>query len=97
MTLVENPSSVSLVLRSYQVKAYDAVVAATARGTRRRPLIALPAGTGKIIVFVELIQRRGWRGPVLVHRDRLFTEASAIITTLAANGWQRPSPVGSSQ
>ncbi len=60
-------------LRDYQIAALDAVEQASARGVRR-PLIALPTGTGKTIVFVELIRRRGGRALVLVHRDELIQQ-----------------------
>lgn len=61
-------------LRDYQVEAVDAVEEAFARGVRR-PLVALPTGTGKTVVFSELIRRRGGRALVLAHREELIEQA----------------------
>lgn len=63
-----------ITLRPYQVEAADAVMAAKARGVTR-PLVGLPTGTGKTIVFADLIRRRGGRALVLAHRDELITQA----------------------
>jgi ATP-dependent helicase IRC3 len=62
-------------LRPYQEEALDAIVAAEVRGIRR-PLLALPTGTGKTVVFAHLIQQRGGRSLVLVHRDELIWQAA---------------------
>jgi ATP-dependent helicase IRC3 len=61
-------------LRDYQVEAVEAVEAAWQRGLRR-PLIALPTGTGKTIVFAEAIRRRSGRSLVLAHREELLQQA----------------------
>jgi ATP-dependent helicase IRC3 len=63
-----------LRLRPYQAEALQAVLAAAARGIRR-PLIALPTGTGKTVVFAHLIAQRPGRALVLVHRDELLWQA----------------------
>ena len=61
-------------LRDYQIDAHDAIEHAFAHGIRR-PLLSLPTGGGKTVVFVELIRRRGGRALVLVHRDELVQQA----------------------
>src|SRR6266508_5885545 len=64
-----------LQLRPYQVAAVDAVTAAAQRGIRR-PLIQLPTGTGKTIIFCEQIRARPGRALVLAHRDELIEQAA---------------------
>jgi superfamily II DNA or RNA helicase len=71
-------TSTSLALRDYQLAALDAVDDAATRGLRRQ-LLVLPTGSGKTIVFAELIRRRGGRALVLVHRDELARQAEAKI------------------
>ncbi len=65
-------------LRPYQREAIDAVVDARRRGIRRM-VLALPTGSGKTVIFSELIRRA--RHPVLVlaHRDELVTQARTKI------------------
>ena len=48
------PTTFRLVPRPYQYEAVAALLAATARGIRR-PLLVLPTGTGKTIVFALLV------------------------------------------
>jgi len=45
------------------------------REGKRRPLIALPTGTGKTICFAEAIRRRGGRALVVAHREELLQQA----------------------
>jgi superfamily II DNA or RNA helicase len=66
--------SLAVELRDYQLEALAAVEEAEAAGTRRQ-LVALPTGTGKTVVFSELIARRGGRALILVHRDELVSQA----------------------
>lgn len=61
-------------LRDYQSEAVEAVENAAERGVRR-PLVALPTGTGKTVVFSELIRRRGGRAIVIAHREELIEQA----------------------
>jgi superfamily II DNA or RNA helicase len=63
-----------LTPRPYQREAVAAILAAATRGVRR-PLLALPTGTGKTIVFALLVQQRGGRALVLAHRDELIQQA----------------------
>ncbi len=65
----------SLTLRPYQHEALDAVERAHARGVRRQ-LVAMPTGTGKTVVFSDLIRRRPGRALVLAHRDELIRQAA---------------------
>jgi superfamily II DNA or RNA helicase len=60
--------------RPYQQEGLDAIVAAELRGIRR-PLLALPTGTGKTVVFAHLIKQRPGRSIILVHRDELVWQA----------------------
>jgi superfamily II DNA or RNA helicase len=69
-------------VRPYQQEAIDAIAAAEARGIRR-PLLALPTGTGKTVVFAHLIRQRGGRSLVLVHRDELLWQAAEKLQVIA--------------
>jgi ATP-dependent helicase IRC3 len=64
----------SIQLRDYQREAVAAVEAAETRGVRR-PLVVLPTGTGKTVVFAEIIRRRGGRALVIAHREELIAQA----------------------
>jgi superfamily II DNA or RNA helicase len=66
---------VALELRPYQVEAIVAIEEAERRGVRR-PLLGLPTGTGKTVIFAALIRRRGGRALVLAHRDELLSQAT---------------------
>ena len=63
-----------LTLRPYQTEAIEAVLAAESGGIRR-PLVALPTGTGKTVIFADLISKRYGRSLILVHRDELIRQA----------------------
>jgi ATP-dependent helicase IRC3 len=66
-------------LRPYQHDAVDAVQNAEGRGITR-PLVGLPTGTGKTVIFADLIRRRD-EGPALIlaHRDELLQQAAAKV------------------
>jgi hypothetical protein len=49
-----------LTLRPYQQEAIEAMLAAEVFGVRR-PLLALPTGCGKTVIFAHLIRQRGGR------------------------------------
>src|SRR3989442_7323482 len=68
------PTTFRLTPRPYQYEAVAALLAATARGVQR-PLLVLPTGTGKTIIFALLVQRRGGRALILAHRDELIQQA----------------------
>src|SRR5207302_7779674 len=70
----QREEAVSLPLRDYQIEAIEAIEAAAGRGVRR-PLVALPTGAGKTVVFSELIRRRGGRALVIAHREELIEQA----------------------
>src|SRR2546427_10987837 len=78
MVTATHPTSLSQALRltprPYQYEAVAALLAAAARGVHR-PLLVLPTGTGKTIVFALLVQRRGGRSLILAHRDELIQQA----------------------
>src|SRR3712207_6117464 len=71
-----NESSVQL--RPYQHEALNAVEGARRAG-RQRLLVALPTGTGKTVIFAELIRRYGGRAVVVVHRDELVQQTVAKV------------------
>jgi superfamily II DNA or RNA helicase len=68
------PATFRLTPRPYQHEAVAALLAATARGVPR-PLLVLPTGTGKTIIFALLVQRRRGRSLILAHRDELIQQA----------------------
>lgn len=72
----------SLTLRPYQHDAVAAVEDALQRGVQRS-LIALPTGTGKTLVFSELIRRRGGTALILAHRDELLGQAEDKLRVVA--------------
>ena len=71
---ISRSPALRLTPRPYQYEAVAALLAATARGVQR-PLLVLPTGTGKTIVFALLVQRRGGRSLILAHRDELIQQA----------------------
>lgn len=70
-----------VTLRPYQVQARDAVARAWAAG-HSRPLISLPTGCGKTVIFGQLIADHPRRTLVLAHRDELIHQAVAKITAM---------------
>ena len=64
-----------LQLRPYQREAVVAVEKAEASGVTR-PLLSLPTGTGKTVIFAHLITQRAGRALVLAHRDELIQQAA---------------------
>src|SRR5438034_1210972 len=72
--VAEPPTTFRLTPRPYQYEAVAALLAATARGVQR-PLLVLPTGTGKTIIFALLVQRHGGRALILAHRDELIQQA----------------------
>src|SRR5438445_11117328 len=74
MAAVAAPPMRRLTPRPYQHEAVAALLAAAARGVQR-PLLVLPTGTGKTIIFALLVQRRGGRALILAHRDELIQQA----------------------
>ncbi len=70
------PPGPVLALRDYQEQAIACVLAEAAQGVRR-PLVVLPTGTGKTVVFCHLARRMGCRTLILAHRDELIQQAAA--------------------
>lgn len=68
--------------RPYQVEAIDSVFDAEAYGIQR-PLIVLPTGLGKTILFLLLAQQRGGRTLILAHRDELLSQAAEKLEMIA--------------
>ena len=66
-----------LQLRDYQTECLTAISEAS-NADISRPLVSLPTGTGKTIIFAYIIRKiaeRGGRSLVLVHRDELLNQA----------------------
>src|SRR3989441_4973491 len=74
MAAVAAPPMIRLTPRPYQHEAVAALLAAAARGVQR-PLLVLPTGTGKTIIFALLVQRRGGRALILAHPEELIPQA----------------------
>jgi superfamily II DNA or RNA helicase len=73
-----------LTPRPYQVEAVIAVLQSALHGIKR-PLIALPTGTGKTIIVAHLLQHRPGRALVLAHRDELIQQAVDKLGWVAPN------------
>jgi superfamily II DNA or RNA helicase len=71
-------------LRSYQRRALTDIEQAEREGLRR-PLVVLPTGTGKTVVFSHAIAERADRGRsmVLVHREELAAQTVEKIRMIA--------------
>lgn len=63
-----------ITLRDYQQDALQAVLQAKGKGITR-PLVALPTGTGKTIIFTALAREINARTLILAHRDELIRQA----------------------
>jgi ATP-dependent helicase IRC3 len=72
----------AIELRPYQSEAIAAIEEAERVGIRR-PLLGLPTGTGKTVIFSALIAKRGGRALVLAHRDELLTQATHKLRQVA--------------
>ncbi len=64
-------------LRPYQCEAIDAVFAEWAK--HRSTLLVLPTGTGKTVVFSEVLARGGRRALVIAHREELLHQAARTL------------------
>ena len=65
-------------LRPYQIEAVEAIFTQFREGIRKT-LLVLPTGTGKTIVFAEVIRRAvlaGGRVLILAHREELLQQAA---------------------
>lgn len=73
-----------LDLRPYQRRSLDAIEGAEREGLRR-PLVVLPTGTGKTVVFSHSLSERRdrGRGLVLVHREELADQTVKKINMVA--------------
>lgn len=72
-------------LRPYQQEALAAIDYALDGGTRR-PLLALPTGSGKTVVFTEKIRQvveAGGRALILVHRAELIEQTKDTLAWIA--------------
>jgi superfamily II DNA or RNA helicase len=74
-----------LPLRDFQHQAIEAVRLGLQERDIRRPLIVLPTGSGKTVVFSRLLYRRrqSGRGLVLAHRGELLNQARKTLRQVA--------------
>ena len=82
--LLPSPTARAAVIhpRPYQKEAIAASEEAMARGVNRQ-LLALPTGTGKTVVFSQVIARRPGRALVIAHRDELICQAVSKVEAVA--------------
>ena len=71
-----------IALRPYQREALDAIAQAERRGVRSQ-LVALPTGTGKTVIFSELIRQHPGSALILAHRDELLKQAADKLSMVA--------------
>jgi superfamily II DNA or RNA helicase len=71
--------------RPYQREAIEAIRVGFQERDVNRPLIVIPTGGGKTVIFSHLIKRRRQRGRALViaHREELLLQAKEKIETIA--------------
>ena len=71
-------------LRDYQREAIEAIESAWATGMQR-PMVVLPTGAGKTVVFTHLAKRRATAGRtlILVHRDELVEQTLTKFMSIA--------------
>jgi ATP-dependent helicase IRC3 len=60
-------------LRPYQIECVETIL----NHPSRKQVVSLPTGTGKTVIFTELIRRQQGRTVVLVHRDELVRQTMA--------------------
>lgn len=71
-----------IALRPYQTAALTALDKAEANGIQR-PLVVLPTGSGKTVVFAHMVASRPGRSIVLVHRDELIGQTVEKMSLIA--------------
>ncbi len=64
----------SLILRDYQIEAVNKILESF-RNKQNRPLITMATGTGKTVVFAEVIKRLNQPSLILAHREELLNQA----------------------
>jgi len=69
----------AIQLRDYQENSISATLEAR-KDNITRPLISLPTGTGKTIVFAELARRLQAKTLILAHRDELIRQAAEKVS-----------------
>ncbi len=70
-----------ITLRDYQ-RACLKTIAERRVGGIYKPLVALPTGTGKTVIFVFMIKANHGKSLVLVHRDELLRQAEDKLLTV---------------
>ena len=72
--------------RPYQQEAIQAIEAGLSRGITR-PLLSLPTGTGKTVIFSQVIDRRSSKGRSLIicNREELLTQSQSKVGIVSPN------------
>jgi superfamily II DNA or RNA helicase len=83
-TLALEMPAPSLPLRPYQAQAIEAIGAAEVRGITR-PLVVIPTGGGKTVIFSHLVTQRPGRSLILAHRDELISQAAAKLAAVSGS------------
>ena len=71
-------ASPPITLRPEQEAALAAIFDGLAHGITK-PVVSMATGTGKTVMFAELLRRRGGPALVLAHREELIQQAAATI------------------
>src|SRR6266704_3269959 len=65
-----------IVLRDYQQTCIEKVIQAYQENKQGRSLLVLPTGSGKTIVFSQIIHKLNVNTIILAHRDELLNQAA---------------------
>jgi len=71
----------SIALRDYQKDSIQSIVKARGEGITR-PLLVLPTGTGKTLVFAALAKQLQTKTLILAHRDELIRQAEDKVSMI---------------
>lgn len=63
-------------LRPYQAEALEAVLTSSEKGIKR-PMVVLPTGMGKTVLFTSIAREMNTRTLVIAHREELLTQAKS--------------------
>ena len=74
-----------LKLRDYQKEIVSRALGKFRQHTPPSLLVSLPTGTGKTIVFCELVKQYGKPALILAHRDELISQAKAKLLNVHPN------------
>ncbi len=69
-------------LRPYQIECLEAIDSKVDQGINRQ-LVVLPTGSGKTVIFSELIKRKNLKTLVIAHRIELLEQAKDKLKKVA--------------